>query len=74
MGKARLSTGRGFQHVVLTRLQFAQLRATGIVSTVVVSPRWYTSVFLILSLYRKGRGAAHVVKHTSASKWCDELP
>lgn len=34
----------------------------------------HTSVFLILSLYRKGRGAAHAVKHTRASKWCNRLP
>lgn len=31
----------------------------------VVSPLQHTSVFLVLSLYRKGRGAAFVVKRTA---------
>lgn len=75
MGKATLSNRRGFQCVVLIRLLFAQLKANSSVFTaLVVSSLRCTSVFLILSLYRKGRGAAHAVKHTGATKWCNTLP
>ena len=59
MGKAPLSNRRGSQHALLIRRLFAQRRAALVAFLLL----WFlllqgTSVFLILSLYRKGRGVA----------------
>lgn len=59
MGKAPLSNRRGSQHTLLIRRLFAQRRAALVAFLLL----WFlllqgTSVFLILSLYRKGRGVA----------------
>lgn len=62
------------QCVVLLSLLFAQLNVfanSGVCAAPVVCSPPCTSVFLILSLYRKGRGAACAVKCTRASKWCN---
>lgn len=48
----------------------AERRQQCLHSPVVWAPR-RTSVFLFLSLYRKGRGAAPVVRRTSSSEWCN---
>ena len=59
MGQAPLSNRRGSQHALLIRRLFAQRRAAFVAFLLL----WFlllqgTSVFLILSLYRKGRGVA----------------
>lgn len=58
MGKAALSKRRGFQCAVLTGCCVHSQERTAASAALVVSPLWHTSVFRILCLYRKGRGAA----------------
>lgn len=74
--KLHFETEKVFLGVVLTRPLFAQLQANSSVFLCCSCGffSWRTSVFLILSLYRKGRGAARAVKLTGASKWCNRLP